>query len=86
MRKKTVFRLDTTATPERADGKPLDSDTIMEYGISPALEDGIIKSVVVYQPDPKIIELTYSSYPYVSLLSKISFITALINPFSPTNP
>lgn len=58
---KTVFRLDTTATPERADGKPLDSETIMEYGISPALEDGIIKSVVVYQPDPKIIELTYSN-------------------------
>lgn len=58
---KTIFRLDTTATPERADGKPLDSEMIMEYGIAPALDDGIIKSVVVYQPDAKIVELTYTN-------------------------
>ena len=58
---KTSFRMDTTATPERADGKPLDSEMIIEYGISPALDDGIIKSVVVYQPDAKIIELTYTN-------------------------
>lgn len=58
---KTVFRLDTTATPERADGKPLDSEMIMEYGIAEALDDGIIKSVVVYQPDAKIVELTYTN-------------------------
>jgi type III restriction enzyme len=58
---KTAFRLDTTATPERADGKPLDSEMIMEYGIASALDDGIIKSVVVYQPDAKIVELTYTN-------------------------
>ncbi len=58
---KTTFRLDTTATPERADGKPLDSEMIMEYGIASALDDGIIKSVVVYQPDAKIVELTYTN-------------------------
>ncbi|MCL4400693.1 DEAD/DEAH box helicase family protein, partial [Candidatus Parvarchaeota archaeon] len=58
---KTLFRLDTTATPERADGKPLDSEMIMEYGIADALDDGIIKSVVVYQPDAKIVELTYTN-------------------------
>src|SRR3989338_5313706 len=58
---KTAFRLDTTATPERADGKPLDSEMIMEYGIAQALDDGIIKSVVVYQPDAKIVELTYTN-------------------------
>lgn len=58
---KTKFRLDTTATPERADGKPLDSEMIMEYGIAQALDDGIIKSVVVYQPDAKIVELTYTN-------------------------
>ena len=58
---KTIFRLDTTATPERADGKPLDSEMIMEYGIAEALDDGIIKSVVVYQPDAKIVELTYTN-------------------------
>jgi len=58
---KTIFRLDTTATPERADAKPLDSEMIMEYGIAQALDDGIIKSVVVYQPDAKIVELTYTN-------------------------
>src|SRR3989344_726897 len=58
---KTSFRLDTTATPERADAKPIDSEIIMEYGIAPALDDGIIKSVVVYQPDAKIVELTYTN-------------------------
>ncbi|MBI3259253.1 MAG: DEAD/DEAH box helicase family protein, partial [Ignavibacteriae bacterium] len=58
---KTLFRLDTTATPERADGRSLDSEMIMEYGISQALDDGIIKSVVVYQPDVKIVELTYTN-------------------------
>jgi superfamily II DNA or RNA helicase len=58
---KTKFRLDTTATPERADAKPLDSEMIMEYGIAQALDDGVIKSVVVYQPDAKIVELTYTN-------------------------
>ncbi len=58
---KTIFRLDTTATPERADAKPLDSEMIMEYGIAQALDEGIIKSVVVYQPDAKIVELTYTN-------------------------
>ncbi len=58
---KTKFRLDTTATPERADAKPLDSEMIMEYGIAQALDDGVIKSVVVYQPDARIVELTYTN-------------------------
>src|SRR3989344_5551252 len=58
---KTLFRLDTTATPDRADGKTPDSEMIEYYGISQALDDGIIKSVVVYQPDPKIVELTYTN-------------------------
>ena len=58
---KTKFRLDTTATPDRADGRTPDSEMIEEYGISQALDDGIIKSVVVYQPDSKIVELTYTN-------------------------
>lgn len=58
---KTKFRLDTTATPDRADGRTPDSEMIEEYGISQALDDGIIKSVVVYQPDAKIVELTYTN-------------------------
>lgn len=58
---KTKFRLDTTATPDRADGQTPDSEMIQYYGIANALDDGIIKSVVVYQPDAKIIELTYTN-------------------------
>ncbi len=58
--RKQVFRLDTTATPDRADGQEPDSEMIYEYGIGPALADGIIKSTVVYEPDVASVELTYS--------------------------
>ncbi len=56
---KTLFRLDTTATPDRADGQTPDSEMIEHYGVAEALDDGIIKSVVAYQPDARILELTY---------------------------
>ena len=58
--KKSQFRLDTTATPDRADNQSPDSEMIYEYGIQDALEDDLIKSVVVYQPDIKRVELTYT--------------------------
>lgn len=58
--KKSKFRLDTTATPDRADNQSPDSEMIYEYGIQDALEDDLIKSVVVYQPDIKKVELTYT--------------------------
>ena len=58
--KKQVFRLDTTATPDRADGQEPDSEMVYEYGIPAALDDGIIKHSVVYQPDIKSVELTYT--------------------------
>lgn len=58
--KKQVFRLDTTATPDRADGQEPDSEMVYEYGIPAALDDGIVKSTVVYQPDIESVELTYT--------------------------
>lgn len=58
--KKSKFRLDTTATPDRADNQNPDSEMIYEYGIQDALADDLIKSVVVYQPDIKRVELTYT--------------------------
>ncbi|OGN34923.1 MAG: hypothetical protein A3G02_00405 [Candidatus Yanofskybacteria bacterium RIFCSPLOWO2_12_FULL_44_13b] len=58
--KKSKFRLDTTATPDRADNQNPDSEMIYEYGIQDALTDDLIKSVVVYQPDIKRVELTYT--------------------------
>lgn len=60
MREKIVLRVDTTATPDRADGKAPDSDMIYEYGVTDALADAIIKTPVVYQPDIKTVQLTYT--------------------------
>jgi len=60
MRDKIVLRIDTTATPDRADGRSPDSNMIYEYSVSDALADGIIKTPVVYQPDIKIVQLTYT--------------------------
>jgi hypothetical protein len=60
MREKMVLRVDTTATPDRADGRTPDSEMIYEYGVMDALADGIIKTPVVYQPDIKTVQLTYT--------------------------
>jgi superfamily II DNA or RNA helicase len=60
MRKKMVLRVDTTATPDRADGRTPDSEMIYEYSVTDALADGIIKTPVVYQPDIKTVQLTYT--------------------------
>jgi superfamily II DNA or RNA helicase len=60
MREKIVLRVDTTATPDRADGQTPDSDMIFEYGVNDALADAIIKTPVVYQPDIKTVQLTYT--------------------------
>ena len=54
------MRVDTTATPDRADGRAPDSDMIYEYGVTDALADAIIKTPVVYQPDIKTVQLTYT--------------------------
>ena len=58
---KCKFRLDTTATPSRADGQEPDSEMIYHYDVSSALNDGIIKSVVVYQPEVKLLKMTYTN-------------------------
>lgn len=60
MREKVVLRVDTTATPDRADGKVPDSEMVYEYGVTDALADVIIKTPVVYQPDIKTVQLTYT--------------------------
>ena len=59
---KARLRLDTTATPDRADGQSPDSEMIMHYDISKALEDRIVKSIVVYEPEVKLLELTYTNF------------------------
>jgi superfamily II DNA or RNA helicase len=61
--KKSRFRLDTTATPDRADGKTPDSKMIFEYSIADAQAEvpPIIKSIVVYQPKIGSVQLTYTN-------------------------
>ena len=60
MRPKTILRVDTTATPDRADGKSPDSSMIYEYLIQDALADRLVKTPVVYQPNIETVELTYT--------------------------
>ena len=60
MRPQTMLRLDTTATPDRADGKAPDSRMIYEYLIQDALADRLVKTPVVYQPNIETVELTYT--------------------------
>ncbi len=60
LKPKTRLRVDTTATPDRADNTAPDSDMIFEYGISDALHDGIISTPVVYQPDIATVQLKYT--------------------------
>lgn len=61
--KKSRFRLDTTATPDRADGKTPDSEMIYEFNITDAQSEvpPLIKSIVVYQPKIESVQLTYTN-------------------------
>lgn len=63
LKRLSKFRLDTTATPDRADGRTPSSKMIYEYGIIDAQseEQPIIKKVVVYQPRLSLVELTYTN-------------------------
>lgn len=60
MQPKITLRVDTTATPDRADHKTPDSNMIYEYGIQDALADRLIKTPVVYQPNIETVQLTYT--------------------------
>ncbi|MFQ5853395.1 MAG: DEAD/DEAH box helicase [Candidatus Binatia bacterium] len=57
---KGIFRMDTTATPDRADGEVPRSRMIYFYGVKQAVKDGIVKTVYVCQPNIKTVELTYT--------------------------
>lgn len=54
-----IFRLDTTATPDRLDGLHPDSEKIIEYGIRQAMHDRVIKRIIVCKPDIEKVKLTY---------------------------
>lgn len=54
-----VLRVDLTATPDRLDGYCPDSKKIYEYGVKQAMNDRIIKRVVVTKPEIEKVKLTY---------------------------
>lgn len=60
---KTLLRLDTTATPERADGSYPDSKLIYSFDITAAMESlsPVIKNIIVLQPESHIVEITYTN-------------------------
>lgn len=60
MHSKIALRIDTTATPDRADGRTPNSSMIYEYNIQDALSDRLVKQPVVYQPNIATVELTYT--------------------------
>ena len=60
LRPQTALRVDTTATPDRADGQIPDSRMIYEYLVQDALADRLVKMPVVYQPNIATVELTYT--------------------------
>ena len=59
----TLIRLDTTATPERADNTYPDSRLIYSFDITDAMDapKSMIKNIVVLQPDARIVEITYKN-------------------------
>lgn len=61
LKDKTALRIDTTATPERADGTYPTSSLIYAFDIDDALlaNRPIIKDIIVYRPDTKLLEITY---------------------------
>ncbi|MBU1746038.1 MAG: DEAD/DEAH box helicase family protein [Proteobacteria bacterium] len=63
LRQISKFRLDTTATPDRADGQVPDTKMIFDYSITDAQAEvpPIIKNIVVYQPQLSSVELTYTN-------------------------
>ena len=60
LRPQTILRVDTTATPDRADGQSPGSRMICEYLIQDALAERLVKTPVVYQPSIASVELTYT--------------------------
>lgn len=59
LKPKRFFRLDTTATPDRLDGLHPDSEMIYVYSIREAMNDKIVKRVIVFEPEIEKVKFTY---------------------------
>lgn len=63
LRRKTVARVDLTATPYRLDKQDLDTyPPIYEYQVQQAMQDNVVKHIVVTKPDIKSVKLQYEEW------------------------
>lgn len=63
LRRKTVARVDLTATPYRLDKQDLDTyPPIYEYHIQEAMKEWVVKQIVVTKPDIRSVKLTYEEW------------------------
>lgn len=63
LRRKTVARIDLTATPYRLDKQDLDTyPPIYEYQVQQAMRDNVVKHIVVTKPDIKSVKLQYEEW------------------------
>lgn len=63
LRRKTVARVDLTATPYRLDKQDLDTyPPIYEYQVQQAMRDNVVKHIVVTKPDIKSVKLQYEEW------------------------
>ncbi|WHZ18017.1 MAG: hypothetical protein OJF55_000166 [Rhodanobacteraceae bacterium] len=62
-REKTIARVDLTATPFRLDKQDLDTyPPIYEYHVQQAMQDGVVKQIVVTKPDIESVKLQYEEW------------------------
>lgn len=63
LRRKTVARIDLTATPFRLDKQDLDTyPPIYEYHVQQAMRDGVVKQIIVTKPDIESVKLQYEEW------------------------
>ena len=63
LRRKTVARIDLTATPYRLDKQDLDTyPPLYEYHVQEAMRDGVVKQIVVTRPDIQSVKLQYEEW------------------------
>ncbi|MHA1856353.1 MAG: DEAD/DEAH box helicase, partial [Promethearchaeota archaeon] len=69
LKPKRFFRLDTTATPDRLDGRHPDSKMIFVYDIAQAIKDKIVKRPIVFHPDVRKVKLEYKDLETNKIIS-----------------
>lgn len=63
LRRKTVARIDLTATPFRLDKQDLDTyPPIYEYHVQQAIRDGVVKQPIITKPDIESVKLQYEEW------------------------